>query len=70
MEFPGGPVEKNASANAKDMDLITDLGESQMAQSRLHHNQVHAPQVVSLSFEAHQPQSLRLPATTTEPRMP
>ena len=33
MGFPSGSVEKNPSANAKDMDLITDLGESYMAQS-------------------------------------
>ena len=52
MGFPGGSVEKNATANAKDMNLITDPGESQMAQSTMHHNQVRAPQVVSLSFEA------------------
>ena len=70
MGFPGGSVEKNASANAKDMNLITDPGEPQMAQSTLHHNQVHAPQVVSLSFEAQEPQPLRPPATTTEPQMP
>ena len=41
-----------------------------MAQSTLHHNQVHAPQVVSLSFEAQEHQPLRPPATTTEPQMP
>ena len=33
MGFLGGSVEKNPSANAKDMDLVTDLGESHMAQS-------------------------------------
>ena len=33
MGFLGGSVEKNPSADAKDMDLVTDLGEPHMAQS-------------------------------------
>ena len=33
MGFLGGSVEKNPSADAKDMYLVTDLGESHMAQS-------------------------------------
>ena len=42
-EFPGGPVDKNPSANAGDTGSIPGLGRSH----RLQRNQVHVPQLLS-----------------------
>ena len=54
LDFPGGPVVKNLSANVGDMGSIPGLGRSHMPQG----NEAHAPQPLSLSTtttEAHLP---------------
>ena len=53
--FPGGPVVKNLTANARDTGLIPDLGRSHMPRS----NQAHSPQLLNLYFRAWEPQLLK-----------
>ena len=55
MDFPGGAVVKNLSANAGDTGSIPGLGRSHMLRS----NEAHAPQLLSLRSRAHEPQLLK-----------
>ena len=64
--LPGGSVVKNPPANAGDTGSSPSLGRSHMPWS----NQARAPQLMSLYSGAHEPQLLRLRATTTEARAP
>ena len=64
--FPGGAVVGSPPANAGDMGLGPGLGGSHMPRS----SWVHAPQLLSLSSGAREPQLLSPRATTTEARAP
>ena len=66
LDFPGGSVVKNASANAEDMGLIPGRGGSYRAAKPMHHNHcTWAPGLQSHNYrdpcattpEAHMPQS-------------
>ena len=49
LDFPGGPVVKNTSANAGDMVLIPDPGRFHMPKG----NENHVPQLLSPRSRAH-----------------
>ena len=60
--FPGDSVVRNPPANARDMDLISDLGRFHMPKS----NEACAPQLLSLSSTAWEPQLLSPRGAATE----
>ena len=63
LDFPSGTVDKNLPANARDTGSIPELGKSHTPQS----NSACAPQPLRPAHvRAHEPQLLRLQATTTE----
>ena len=65
-DFPGGTVVKDPPANAGDMGSSPGLGRSHMPRS----NWARAPQLLSLSYRACEPQPLSPHATTTEAHAP
>lgn len=62
-DIPGGTVDTNPPANAKDTGPIPGPGGFHVAQS----NWAHVPQLLGLSSRAHQPQLLRPHARITGP---
>ena len=66
MDFPRGPVVKNPSANAGDMDLTPGPGRLHMPQG----NQARVPQPLSQHSRACKPRPLGSRAATTEAGTP